>query len=133
MTQQEWDRQWMGHYDDMWMQTRNHDRSFTYAHKKMRADFGPRPDGEPGLPWWLKVAALTLGVNMQKIWDFMNGKKVLVGVIVTVLAWLATNAAVILPVLGVDAVLVAKISGVLLTVVGVAHKIYKFLYKEEHP
>jgi hypothetical protein len=133
MTQQDWDKQWLRHYDDMWMQTKSHPKSFDYAHKKMLADFGPRPEGEPGLPWWLKLAALSLGVNMQKIWDFMNGKKVIAGVVITVLAWLAANATVILPVLGVDAVLVTKIAGILLTVVGVAHKIYKFIYKEDHP
>lgn len=133
MTQKEWDRNWIGCYDDMWMQTRNHDRSFTYAHKKMLADFGPRPDGELGPPWWLKVAALTLGVNMQKFWDFMNGKKVIVGAIITVLGVIAGYIPVVLPFFGVDAALVVKIVGIATTVVGVAHKIYKFLYKEEHP
>lgn len=132
MTQELWDRNWMGYYDDMWIQTRNHDRSFIYAHKKMLADFGPRPDGEPGLPWWLKIAALTLGVNMQKIWEFLNGKKTVAGLIITVLAYILSMEPVILPVFGVSAVLVAKIVGITTTVVGVAHKIYKFLYKEEH-
>lgn len=132
MTRQEWDKNWMGYYDDMWIQTRSHDRSFTYAHKKMLADFGPRPDGEPGLPWWIKIAALTLGVNMQKFWDFMNGKKVIVGVIVTVLSVIASYIAPALTLFGVDAILVAKVVGIATTVVGVAHKIYKLIYKEEH-
>jgi hypothetical protein len=133
MTQQEWDKNWMGYYDDMWTQTRNHDRSFTYAHKKMLADFGPRPDGELGPPWWLKVAALSLGVNMQKIWDYLNGKKVIAGVIITVLAAIAGYLAPALNLFGVDPVLVAKVVGIATTVVGIAHKIYKFIYKEEHP
>lgn len=70
---------------------------------------------------------------LNKLWAWFDGKKTIVGAVITALAWAATNAAVILPVLGVDTVLVAKIGGILLTVVGVAHKIYKFLYKEEHP
>jgi hypothetical protein len=133
LTQQEWDKRWMEHYDAMWIQTRSHDKSFAYAHKKMLADFGPRPEGEPGLPWWLKLAALTLGVNMQKIWDFLNGKKLIAGAILTALTVLAGYLPAVLAFFGVDAVQVAQYVGIATMVVGVAHKIYKFLYKEDHP
>jgi len=132
MTRQEWDKNWMGYYDDMWIQTRNHDHSFRYAHKKMLADFGPRPDGEPGLPWWIKLAALTLGVNMQKFWDFMNGKKVVVGIILTVLGVTTGYLAPTLTFFNVDPALVVKVVGIATTVVGVGHKVYKFIYKEDH-
>lgn len=67
------------------------------------------------------------------MWQWLNGKKTIFGLILTVLAWLAAQAPAILPVFGLEAVLVAKIAGVLLTVVGVGHKIYKWLYKEDHP
>jgi hypothetical protein len=137
MTPEEWDKQWWEEYGRL-------RHSFPTAslqviqkatHKLMVGKYGvkpTKPPGVPGPPLWLKISALPLGVNMTKLWEWLNGKKTLMGIIITVLAWLATNVPVILPAVGIDAILVAKITGILLTVVGIAHKVYKFLYKEEH-
>ena len=132
MTQREWDEKWLAAYDQAWMKTRDHQKSFDYAHKHMLAQFGPRPEGEPGPPWWMKMGALALGVNMQKFWDFMNGKKVIAGVIITVLATAAGYLPAVLVFFGVGAVQIAQYVGIATTVVGIAHKIYKFIYKEDH-
>jgi len=132
MTQREWDEKWLAAYDQAWMKTRDHQKSFDYAHKHMLAQFGPRPEGEPGPPWWMKMGALAIGVNMQKIWDFMNGKKLIFGAILTALASIAGILPVILAAVGVEAILVAKVVGIATMIVGAAHKIYKFIYKEDH-
>jgi hypothetical protein len=70
---------------------------------------------------------------MQKIWDYLSGKKTVIGVVITVLATIAGVLPPILQVVGVDAVLAAKVIGIATTVVGLAHKVYKFIYKEDHP
>ena len=133
MTQEEWDKRWMGVYDQMWMQTRNHQRSLDYAHRWMLANHGPRPEGVPGPPWWLNLAALSFGANMQKIWDWFNGRKTIIGAVITILSTLAGVLPVVLAAVGASAVLTAKVVGIATMVVGVAHKIYKFIYKEDHP
>jgi hypothetical protein len=67
-----------------------------------------------------------------KIWDFLNGKKTVVGVIITVLAAIAGYLPAVLAFFGVSAVAIAQWVGVATTVVGIAHKLYKWIYKEDH-
>ena len=132
MTQKEWDTKWLMYYDSYWLQTKSHQKSFDIAHMAMLKKYGPRPAGEPGPPWWAKVAALTLGVNMTKIWEFLAGKKLIIGAIITILASLAALLPDVLPVFGFDPVLTAKVVGLVTMVLGLAHKFYKFVFKEEH-
>jgi VIT1/CCC1 family predicted Fe2+/Mn2+ transporter len=68
-----------------------------------------------------------------KIWDWLNGKKTIIGAIITALAFVAGALPAVLTAFGVSAVLVAKVVGISTTVVGIAHRIYKWLYKEDHP
>ena len=65
MTQKQWDERWLLYYDAYWRLSRNHSKAFDEAHAAMLKFNGPRPDGEPGLPWWVKIAALSFGVKMN--------------------------------------------------------------------
>lgn len=67
MTQEEWDKKWLSMYDTCWIETRSHQKAFEAAHASMRRKYGPRPAGEPGLPWWVKIAALSVGVKMSPL------------------------------------------------------------------
>jgi hypothetical protein len=69
---------------------------------------------------------------LNKIWKFMNGKKVVVGAILTLISLLPQVAA-LLPVFGVEPQVAIGIAGGLTTLIGLLHKAYKFIYKEEHP
>lgn len=68
-----------------------------------------------------------------KIWDWLNGKKTIVGAIITAAAVIATYIPGLLAFFGVADVKIAAIIGVATTVVGLLHKLYKFIYGEEHP
>jgi hypothetical protein len=139
MTRQEWDKLWW----DEFLAIRREDptKDLTLLHKAvttyMNKRYGARPAGEEksGPPWWMQLGAIAIGVPMGflgKFWDYMNGKKMLVGAIITALSVVATQLGVLLPMFGLDAVLAAKVVGVVTIAVGVLHKIYKFLYKEDH-
>jgi hypothetical protein len=132
VTQEDWDAKWLMLYDRAWIEFRDHNKSFAFAHKKMLALHGPRPDGEPGPPWWTKVLALSLGVNMTKIWEFLAGKKLIIGAIITILASLAALLPDVLPVFGLDPVLTAKVVGLVTMILGLVHKFYNFVFKEPY-
>lgn len=133
MTQKEWDKCWQGYYSDHYSTFFDPLKAFQYAHTSMMRVYGPRPSGEAGPPLWTKFAAL-VGVSMfQKIWDWLNGKKTIIGLVITILATIAGYLPIVLPVLGVDAVLVAKIVGIATTILGLLHKLYKWAFGEEHP
>lgn len=72
------------------------------------------------------------GTMIGKVWTWLNGKKTLVGAVIALIGF-APQIAALLPSLGVDAALAAKIAGAAVALVGIAHKVYKFLYKEEAP
>lgn len=102
------------------------------AVRRVEARLGPKPT-EGGAPLLVKITAFITGVSMlSKLWTKVDGWKTTVGIVITILAFASDNAQVILNTVGVDAVMTAKIVGVLVTVVGVAHKIYKWTYKEDH-
>lgn len=115
--------------------------AFTRAHRAMEKNYGFRPKGEPspqdketvGPPLWIKLIFLPIGVSVSKIWGFFNGKKTVVGALVLLVSTLAGLIPVVLPAFGVEAVLVGKIAGGALAVVGLLHKAYKYLYGEEPP
>lgn len=139
MTEVEWERLWWDEFrrlrhefptGDM---LKLHKATTTYMIKR----YGAKPEEQPGPPWWMDIGALAIGVQMGtlgKLWDFLNGKKTIVGAFITVVAYLVAGIplAAALCTTTVCATTVAKVAGVGLTVVGVLHKIYKFLYKEEH-
>ncbi len=66
-----------------------------------------------------------------KVWEFLDGKKTVVGSVIVALSVAAGYLPAVLAFFGVAAVKASTIVGVVTTVVGVAHKVYKFLYKEE--
>ena len=90
--------------------------------------------GKPPLKW--RIGAALAGKETQtmlsKFWEWANGKKTLVGGIVTLIAF-APQIAATLTSFGVDPDLTLKIVGGATVAVGVAHKVYKSLYGEEHP
>jgi hypothetical protein len=104
-------------------------------------DLKVKSEGKPegiGILQWLaiKLFLSRIGVDttmLTKIWDFMNGKKTIVGAVITAVSVGATYLPAVLAFFGVDAVKIATYVGISTTVVGVAHKIYKFIYKEDHP
>lgn len=138
MTQEEWDKIWKDvfHY----FRDGNDQKAWDKAHEFMNKTYGPRPskpkEEKAGLPLWVRITAPLVGVSTEmltKIWDWLNGKKTVIGAVITAISVTATQLGVLLPLFGVDAVLVAKIIGIATTVVGLLHKAYKFIYKEEHP
>jgi len=66
-----------------------------------------------------------------KFWTWVSGKKVVIGALISVLTEIVNNLPVILPVFVKDANEVTRIFGIALTVVGLAHKAYKYAYNEE--
>ncbi len=68
---------------------------------------------------------------LGKIWTFLNGKKLVIGSVITVVASIVATLPVILPLVVSDANTVAHAVGVGVTVLGLLHKVYKFIYKEE--
>jgi hypothetical protein len=137
MTKREWEILWWEEFRKLRDENPTTDliKVQKAAHQYMKTRYGECPPDEPGPAWWMKLGAAAMGVPMdwlQKIWDFMNGKKTAVGLIITALAFLAGFVPALMAALGVEALLVAKVAGVLTTIVGIAHKVYKFVYKEEH-
>lgn len=66
-------------------------------------------------------------VMFGKLWEFLNGKKTYIGIAITVLTALAAFLGVVLPVFGVDAVVVAQILGYITLAIGLLHKVAKWL------
>lgn len=141
MTRQEWDNIWWEEF----LRLRRENppsRDIGLIHKEANQNVikkhGERPEVEgKGPPWWTRIGAIAIGVPMDqvtKLWDFMNGKKTVVGAAITVLAYLVAGVPLVaaLCTSTVCVATVAKVGGVGLTVVGIAHKIYKLLYREEH-
>ena len=136
MTKDEWDELWWEEF----LRRRKADptRDLLELHgevrKWMERTYGPQPAAvRTGPPWWAKVLALVAGVPMfSGIWAWFNGKKLIIGTAITVLAILAGAVPAVLVAVGANAVLVAKVVGIFTMVVGLAHKAYKFLYNEEH-
>jgi hypothetical protein len=136
VTRKEWDARWLLEYDSMWMETRDHRKAFAYAQHAMVHTFGPRPDGDLGPPLVAKLWALANGVPMtflSSLWKWLDGKKVIIGAIITTLSVIASSLPAILAAFGLEAVQISTIMGIVLMVVGICHKIYKFIYKEDHP
>lgn len=139
MTQREWDSKWM----DVFIASRKKDpasellKMHQATTEYMVKQYGSRPSGEPGPPWWMKIGAVAVGVPMDwmsKAWTFMNGKKTIVGAVITLFAYLVAGVPLVaaLCTTAVCATTVAKVGGIGLTVLGILHKLYKFFYREEH-
>ena len=96
-----------------------------------------QPEGIGILQWLaIKVFLSRIGVPVTmfaKLWEFLNGKKTVVGAVITAVSVAATYLLPVLTFFGVDPAKVGVIVGVVTTVVGVLHKAYKFIYKEELP
>lgn len=143
MTSEQWNEKWWELYRAYVKAGKDPMAAFKAAHDRMLRVFGPEPEvpkpkgaAKAGPPLWVKFLAPLAGVEMgfiSKIWEWLNGKKTVIGAVITVIALIGDQLGIILPLLGVDAVLVAKVIGIVSMVLGVAHKVYKFLYKEEHP
>lgn len=103
--------------------------------------FKVKVKGQPkgiGILQWLAIKAFLSRIGVPetmftKVWDFLNGKKTVVGSIITALGVAATYLLPVLSFFGVDPAHVAVAVGVVTSVVGILHKVYKFIYKEELP
>jgi hypothetical protein len=62
-----------------------------------------------------------------KVWQWLNGKKVVLSAVAATLIVVGDQLGILLPLLGVDGVVVAKVATAILAVVGVIHKIVKAL------
>lgn len=67
---------------------------------------------------------------MFGLWKWLNGKKTLIGAAITIVAYVVGG----LPLLAafLPAAKVAEIVGIGTFIVGLLHKLYKFVYREEH-
>lgn len=71
-----------------------------------------------------------------KIWAALDGKKTIFGAVIAVVSYLAAGVPLVSPLCGENAACVAHVAtvgGVLLFIVGVLHKAYKFIYKTDAP
>ena len=141
MTKQEWDQLWWEEF--LKLRKENPASELILVHKAttqyMTKKYGDCPPAvhEAGPPWWMKLGALAIGVPMDwltKFWAFMNGKKTVVGALITVVAYLVGGIPLVaaLCTTAVCAATVVKAGGIGLTIVGILHKLYKFLYHENH-
>lgn len=62
---------------------------------------------------------------VAKLWEFLRGKKTVIGSALTVLAATATYFSIVLPVFGVDAVQVGAVVGFITQIVGLLDKLYR--------
>lgn len=72
---------------------------------------------------------------LNTIWTKLNGWKTVIGASITLIAYIAAGIPLVagLCTTAVCATTVAKAAGIGLTVVGLLHKAYKFIYREDHP
>lgn len=140
VTQKQWDDRWTHIFHQIRVERPELNLQVVSraASKWMEGQYGPRPAAEetPGPPWWVKLSALGVGVPMSflnGLWAWLDGKKTVVGLIITVAAQVAGYLPAVLPFFGLEAQQVATIVGISATVLGVLHKVYKWLYKEDHP
>ncbi len=71
------------------------------------------------------------GTVIGKVWTWLSGKKLVIGTIISLVSDVVSALPVLLPFVVKDAAQVAHIFGVSLTVLGLLHKGYKYLYHEE--
>lgn len=67
LSRDEWDERWLYVYDKLWLETKNHQRSFDLAHSHMRKKYGPRPDGPLGQPGLLDLIKLGWQLRSMKM------------------------------------------------------------------
>lgn len=67
LTRDEWDERWLYVYDKLWLETKNHQRSFDLAHTHMKAKYGPRPEGPLGQPGLLDLIKLGWQLRSMKM------------------------------------------------------------------
>lgn len=139
MTKREWEILWWEEFRKLRSEFPTQDLAKVQkaAHKYMTTRYGECPPDEPGPTWWMKIGAVTAGVPMEKLtqfWDLMNGKKTIVGAAITLFAYLVAGVPLVaaLCTTTVCAATVAKVGGIGLTILGLAHKAYKLIYREEH-
>ncbi len=72
---------------------------------------------------------------LNNIWKWLDGKKTYIGASITIVAYLVAGIPLVagLCTTTVCAATIAKVAGIGLTIVGLLHKAYKFVYHEEHP
>lgn len=71
--------------------------------------------------------------KINALWDWLNGKKTAIGSVILALGFLAAWLPEALPAFGVAPELALKITGVVGVVLGLAHKLYKALFRAEPP
>ena len=130
MTQGEWDAKFtetrLALINDHGVPAR---RAMLRARVLCETRHGERPAGPPG---HLKLGARLLGggeavKTLKKVWDWLNGKKTLLGAILlgAPVVWEAITP--ILTAGGVTEAKVVAVAGVIATVVGLGHKLLKLL------
>lgn len=137
MTAKEWDAKWWEVFKEIRKGYPTLDLQIAQkaANKWMLDHYGPKPAGEhTGPPLWVKLAALAAGVPMgffNGIWTWLNGKKTVIGAIILALTTVAGYLPSVLDFFGVADLQIAAIVGVVTTVLGILHKLYKWLFNEE--
>lgn len=70
--------------------------------------------------------------RMSNVMQWLNGKKTVIGAVITIVAAVPALAGATLPAFGVDAVHTAQYVGYGVLAVGLLHKFYKKVYGENH-
>jgi hypothetical protein len=128
-TQKNWDQLWKDWY--IFFQRRkgfDAKKAFYAAHKEMKKH-GSRPKGPAKPPLWLRWAARVGGKEMVKllslVWTFFNGKKTLIASILVGVPMIWDALSQILIAGGMPQHSVEYFGGLLLLIVGWAHKALK--------
>ena len=142
LTREAYDQKWSEVYQEFWRKTGNGNESLLLTVQRMRELYGPPPPEDARPPFWLHLVASLSGVSwdmITKIWDWLNGKKLIIGAIITLLAELQVALLAAIPAIQAAFPSTSKIVvwstagvGALGTIVGLGHKLYKFIYHEEH-
>lgn len=74
------------------------------------------------------------GTVIGKVWQWFDGRKTKIGVVITIVSYVVGGIPLVAGLCNtaVCVATVGKASGIGLTVVGLLHKGYKFIYREEH-
>ena len=127
MTRQEWDDLYRSERVRLISEGVSAQKAFTRAHRFMAKTFGPRPKGPKKPPLWLRMGAKLAGEgeSMKKMWNWFNGKKTLLGVVLVSVPVIWGGVEPLLAEGGMSPERVAAIGGVIVGGIGILHKLLK--------
>ena len=132
MTREEWDKIWWEEFRRLRKSAPTADLNVLHkaVGRWMEHKYGPRPAGETGPPWWLKLGALTVGVQMdflKKVWAWLDGRKTFIAALIAAVPVILDTVRQVIEAGSFSVESWDKIAAAVLFGLGVLHKIIKAL------